>query len=156
MRHYITNMRSIYDGIKTVNSFLTVISGSLVGTITGTSVDTKGLNSAMLSVDAGPITAAGTLQVTLQEAPDNVTWTTANDNTGTAIGFTIGLNSTAGSLATHAQARIEGLNVNRKRYLRVLGSLTNTLGVSTVVATIIAGRAFEEPVFAGSSTVSNT
>lgn len=149
-------MRSIYDGIKVQTSFLQTINGSIVGTVTGTSVDTKGLNSAMLSVDAGPITVAGTLQVTLQEASDNATWTVATDNTGAAIGFTIGLNSTAATLATHAQARIEGLNLNRKRYLRVLGSLTNTLGVSTVVATIISGRAYEEPEFAGSAVTSNT
>lgn len=149
-------MRSIYDGIKTQVSFVQTFNGSLAGTVTGTSVDTKGLNSAMLAVFAGPITAAGTLQVTLQEANDNATWTVANDNTGTPIGFTIGLNSTAGSLATQGQARIEGLMLNRKRYLRVLGSLTNTLGISTICATIIAGRAYEEPEFAGSSVVSNT
>lgn len=150
-------MRSIYDGIRTQASIAPqLFNGSAAGTITGTSVDTKGLNSAMMVAFVGAISTAGTAVFTLQEAPDNATWTVASDNTGTAIGFTVIPSTTAGALPTQAQARIEGLNLNRKRYLRIVGSLTNTVGLSTICATIIAGRAFEEPEFAGQTAVSNT
>ncbi len=126
--------------------------------VNGPSVDTKGYNSAALRVFTAP-TGSGLLvsqQVSvvavLQESADNVTFTTANDNTGTAIGVTVNATTTA----VIGSARIEGLNQNRLRYLRV-----RTTGISlgvvaaavTSVAVIELGRAYQLPT---TTAVSNT
>ena len=141
-------MRSIYDavGIKyTVEP--QVATGTTVATaINGTTVDTKGYNTAMIHAIV-PVLATGnaTLVVTLQESSDNSTWSNALDNTGTVIGFTLVASASAD---VTGDARIEGLGLNRKRYLR--GVSTYTLSASTVSvltsATILVGRAYEEPV----------
>ena len=148
-------MRSIYDGVKVVTTIppQTTI-GSLVATVlNGTTVDTKGLNTGMIHAYAGTITAAGTIVITVQESSDNSTWTNALDNTGVVIGFT--LVPSAGVFQANS-ARIEGLNLNRKRYLRGVSSTTSSGGIASLCATIIMGRAYEEPEFAGSTNVSNT
>ena len=149
-------MRSIYDGVKIVTTVTPgLITGSTVATIiNGTTVDTTGLNSGMIHAYVSATTGNGTLVYTLQESPDNSTWQNALDNTGTVIGFTL-VTSTAGFAA--ASARIEGLNLNRQRYLRgVAKYTTGSTIVASTVATIVMGRAYEEPEFAGSSNVSHT
>ena len=153
-------MRSIYDNTK-VGGVIAVY-GSLTGVVaTGDGVDTKGYNSAALrvqtsAVGAGiPVNTGASLVAVLEESADNVTFSAANDNTGTQIGVTI----TATTTAVVASARIEGLNQNRLRYLRA--KITTKMQVApltpakifTGVAVIVMGRAYALPT---DTTTSNT
>jgi hypothetical protein len=134
---------SAYDDIHQVSSIIPQsVSGS--SAVDGTSVDTQGYDNAKLhvySAEASGSPSAASLAVTLQESPNGTdTWTNALDNTGTVIGFTLtGLQAAAGVNA----ARIEGLTLNRKRYLRVVVTPTFTGGSSPAVL------AYGEIVFGG-------
>ena len=154
-------MRSIYDAVGIVT---TVSAQAVSGTtaLNGTTVDTLGYNTAMLHVNSqvALYTQSATLVVTLQESADNVTWTTAQDNTAANIGFTLPITAMVaapGAIVTpvlpSASCRIEGLGLNRKRYLRAVITPAITTGSATLSATILLGRAFEEPV---RTAVSNT
>jgi hypothetical protein len=147
---------SAYDDIHQVSSIIPQsVSGS--SAVDGASVDTEGYDNAKLhvySAEASGSPSAASLAVTLQESADNSTWTTALDNTGTPIGFTLtGLQAAAGVNA----ARIEGLNLNRKRYLRIVVTPTFTGGSSPAVLAygeiVFGGGAQQLPV---TSTVSDT
>ena len=147
-------MRSVYDGVKVQTAVGPItVTGTLAGTTTtGSAVDTKGFNSAMLYVSAGGIsTGGGTLTVTLTEsATAGGNYTPALDNNGVVIGFT--LVTTVGF--NQGQARIEGLGLNRLRYLKPVAVLAaSATGLSTLVGTVILGRAFVDPV---NTAVSNT
>ena len=144
-----------YDDIHQVSS---VIPQSVTGAVNGASVDTAGYDNAKLHVyaaEASGSPSAASLAVTLQESLDGSTnWANALDNTGTVIGFTLsGLNAAAGVNA----ARIEGLNLNRKRYLRIVVTPTFTGGSSPAILAygeiVFGGGAQQLPV---TSAVSNT
>jgi hypothetical protein len=147
---------SIYDDVKLVGGVSIAQSVSGSSAVDGTSVNTTGYTDAALHVYAAAASgspSAASLAVTLQEAPDNATWTTALDNTGTPIGFTL----TPTSSAQENVARIEGLNLNRQQYLRAVITPTYTGGTSP------ASVAFAEIVMGGpaqqlptDSNVSNT
>jgi hypothetical protein len=134
---------SAYDDIHQVSSIVPQsVSGS--SAVDGVSIDTQGYDNAKLHVyaaEASGSPSGASLAVTLQESADGSTnWANALDNTGTAIGFTLsGLNAAAGVNA----ARIEGLNLNRKRYLRIVVTPTFTGGTSPAVL------AYGEIVFGG-------
>ena len=138
-----------YDDIHQVSS---IIPQSVTGSsaVDGVSVDTLGYDNAKLHVYADQASgspSAGALAVTLQESADGSTnWANALDNTGTVIGFTLsGLNAAAGVNA----ARIEGLNLNRKRYLRAVVTPAFTGGSSPAIlgfAQIILGNNQQVPV----------
>lgn len=144
-----------YDDVHNVSSIIPQsVSGS--SAVDGVSVDTEGYDNAKIHVYAAEATgspSAASLAVGLQESSDNSTWTTANDNTGTPIGFTLtGLQAAAGVNA----ARVEGLNLNRKRYLRIVVTPTFTGGTSPAVLAygeLIFGGAQQLPV---TTTTSNT
>jgi hypothetical protein len=148
---------SAYDDIHQVSSIVPQsVSGA--SAVDGVSVDTEGYDNAKLHVyaaEASGSPAAASLAVTLQESPDGTdTWTNALDNTGTVIGFTLsGLQAAAGVNA----ARIEGLNLNRKRYLRIVVTPTFTGGTSPAVLVygeiVFGGGVQQLPV---TTTVSNT
>ncbi len=161
-------MRSIYD-----NAYVAALAGPFFATtgsvaaMNGASVDTKGYNTAALRVF---ITATGstaltpstvsTLTAVLQESSDNSTFTTALDNTGVAIGFPATAVLTATTTAVIGSARIEGLGLQRKRYLRVVltpflsgGAIALAPNSFTAVAVIELARAYNNPVTA---VVSNT
>ena len=147
---------SAYDDVHNVSSIIPQsVSGS--SAVDGVSVDTQGYENAKLHIYAAEATgspSAGSLAVTLQESADGSTnWSNALDNTGTVIGFTLtGLQAAAGVNA----ARIEGLNLNRKRYLRIVVTPTFTGGSSPatlVYGEIIFGGAQQLPV---TTTQSNT
>ncbi len=156
-------MRSIYDAVGIVTTVGPIIAvGTASSTTTpvvtnGTTVDTKGYNTAMIHARAGSISAGnGTLIVTLQESADNSTWSNALDNTGTVIGFTLIPGTNQNTLPVNGNARIEGLGLNRLRYLRgVISTIASTTvaAVSTAYAVVLLGRAYEEPV---RTAVSNT
>lgn len=129
-------------------------STTVATTINGTTVDTKGYNTAMLHSFVNYLpTGISTTVLTLQESADNATWSNALDNTGTVIGFTIVANANSGPQGQ--TARIEGLGLNRKRYLRAVAvQTTSTSAVAgTTYAVIALGRAYNEPV---RTPVSNT
>jgi hypothetical protein len=147
---------SAYDDVHNVTSIVPQsVSGS--SAVDGVSVDTSGYDNAKLHVYA--VLASGTpsaasLVVTLQESADGSTnWSNALDNTGTVIGFTLNTHSADGVNA----ARIEGLNLNRKRYLRAVITPTFTGGSSPASVSyaeiIFGGAAGQLPV---TTTVSNT
>jgi hypothetical protein len=90
--------------------------------------------------------------VKLQESADGSTnWGDALDNTGTVIGFTL---ASLNSAAAIGAARVEGLNLNRKRYLRVVVTPTFTSGTSPACITygeLIFGNAQQLPVTTATS-----
>ena len=148
-------MRSVYDSIVTL---VTSTIQSLTGTTasTPTVVDTKGYNSAMVHVrgeiaSGSPTTS--TIAWALQEcATSGGTFVAANDNTGTAIGGTVSVKTAAADIS----ARIEGLGLNRKRYLQVVITPAFTGGTSPAIQTfaeIVLGRAYQNPA---NTAVSNT
>lgn len=154
-------MRSLYDN-TVVLGHVAVFSTSNAVVAVGPSVDSKGYNTGALRVRIGALgaglgpTSGSTLSAILQESSDNVTFTTANDNGGTAIGFT---GTSATVTAVVSDARIEGLGLsNRKRYLRVqLTANQATSGVIansfTAIAVLELGRGYNNPV---NTTTSNT
>lgn len=151
-------MRSVYDAILFTTCLFTSasvvsLSGSTV--VTSAFVDTKGYNSAVLRGhgDAAATNTTFTAAFALLEcATSGGSYTAANDNTGTQIGFTLNLHTTA----QDGLARIEGLNVNRLRYLEVSITPATTGGSSPTAnawAEIALGRAYELPP---NTAVSNT
>ena len=132
---------------------------SLSGTtaVTGSAFDTQGLDSAMLHVRAAAATGsptASTVTVALLEcATVGGSYTAALDNTGTAIGGTMTDNHTTGS---DFFARIEGLGINRLRFLKIKVTPAFTSGTSPtspVYAEFIAASRNALPV---GRAVSNT
>ena len=139
-------MRSLYDNVL-VQASLRPQSDLGGSAVNGISVDTKGYNTAMLrasvAVASGSPTTASTV-VKLQESADNSTWTDATDNTGSVISATVSSKTTAQDVVL----RIEGLNLNRKRYLRIVETTTFTGGSSpavVVAADVLLGRGFTLP-----------
>lgn len=142
-----------YDDVHNVSSIVPQsVSGS--SPVDGVSVDTQGYENAKLHVYAAEATgspSAATLAVTLQESLDGSTnWSNALDNTNTVIGFTLNCES-AGAVNA---ARIEGLNLNRKRYLRIVVTPAFTGGSSPAILAygeLIFGGAQELPVTTAAS-----
>lgn len=153
-------MRSIYDNVAWVFALFTSAAiASLTGTtaVTSAAIDTKGYNTAMLIGHADAATnspSAATVAYTLTESDASGSgFVAANDNTGTALGFTL----TNTSAATDNACRIEGLgDLNRKRYLKVVMTPAFTGGsspASSAFAVIVLGRGYNDPV---NTAVSNT
>lgn len=152
-------MRSIYDNVL-VGSIAAGFATVGFTITTGASFDTRGFNTAVLRVFTAPFPASAaagngaSLTAVLQESNDALTWTTATDNTGATIGGAQESTTTA----VISSYRIEGLGLQRKRYLRVqttarFGSPTLSTYAFTHAAVIEAGRSYNKPV---TSTVSNT
>jgi hypothetical protein len=124
--------------------------------VDGSAVNTEGADNAVIyaygAVTSGSPSAAA-LVVTLQEcATSGGTYANALDNTGTVIGFTLNCESAAAENV----ARIEGLNLNRKQYLRTVITPAFTGGTSPAIlgfAQIVLGNNGQLPV---DSNVSNT
>ena len=152
-------MRSVYDAILFVSCIFTsaavvALSGTTV--VTSAFIDTKGYNSAVLrghtDIASGTPTTATAAFALLECATSGGSYTAANDNTGTQIGFTLN----AKTAVQDGLARIEGLNVNRLRYLEVSITPAFTGGSSPAInafAEIALGRAYELPP---NTAVSNT
>lgn len=154
-------MRSIYDNVAIDGLTGPQLNTTPALVITGTVVDTKGYNSAVLRIFTVPKTGIGptvanSITAVLQEcATSTGTFTTATDVSGATIGTTIASTATA----VIGSARIEGLGQNRLRYLRiqttgkVIAGAGTADGSFTSVAVIELGRGYARPVTA---TVSNT
>jgi hypothetical protein len=89
-------------------------------------------------ISSGSPTGA-TLAWKLQESSDNSTFTDADDNTGTVIGATL----TTKTVANDSYARVEGIGLNRKRYLRLVYTPAFTSGTSP--ATLAYGEFIGSP-----------
>jgi hypothetical protein len=146
-----------YDDTKIVGG-TSVPAQSFSGStaVNGSSVDTSGADNGALYANGAQTSgspSAATLVVTLQESANGTSgWANALDNTGTVIGFTLNCESAAAENV----ARIEGLNLNRKRYLRAVITPAFTGGSSPAIlgfAQIILGNNQQLPV---DSNVSNT
>jgi len=122
----------VYLSSSTVSS---VAIQSLTGSsaVNGDSFDTSvGLESLMVHVRAEIASgspSAATVAWALQESSDNSTWTAALDNTGTAIGATLNVHT----VAVVSAARVEGVMLNRKRYLRIVLTPAFTSGTSPAI-----------------------
>jgi len=146
-----------YDNIRNATS---VAPQSFTGSTpaTGLSVDTLGYDNAKVHVygaQASGSPTAASLVAKVQESADGSTnWADALDNTGTVIGFTVSALQTA---AAPGAARIEGLGLNRKRYLRVVVTPAFTGGTSPAILAygeiVFGGDAQQLPI---TSAVSNT
>jgi hypothetical protein len=129
---------NVYDDVK-VLAGTSVDPVSLATTVaaTGNKVDTIGGDNAAVYVRAAAASgspATASLVVTLQESADGSTsWSNALDNTGVVIGFTLD----AHTVAAENIARIEGLNLNRKRYLRAVITPNITAGGAVVATALI-------------------
>ncbi len=151
-------MRSLYDAVAVSPSARPNIystSGGNSGT-TGLVVDTKGHNTAMI-VAIGTVSvsnpAQANLLVKLEESDSATTgFTAALDNSGTQVAVLLDVKG----VDALGLARVEGLNANRKRYLRLVTVSSFGGGTNpqfTGVAIIALDRKFSEPV---NTTVSNT
>lgn len=140
-------MRSLYDNVSIgglTGPSLNATTGGVVN-VTGAVVDTKGYNTAALRVFTTAVagTASTTLVAVLTESASSTgVYTTALDNTGTAIGFTIA----ATTPAVVGSARIEGLGLQRLRFFKVQTTTANPSVAFTSVAVIELGRAYENAV----------
>jgi hypothetical protein len=145
-----------YDNIRVVTS-LKPQSFTGSSAVNGASVDTLGYDNAKIHAYAVTTTSnpsAATLAVKLQESADGSTnWADATDNTGTVISFTLDAHAADAFNA----ARIEGLNLNRKRYLRLVGTPAFTGGTSPAIVAnaelVFGGDVQQLPI---TTTTSNT
>jgi hypothetical protein len=149
---------SIYDNVAIIGG-VSVAPQSFSGStpVNGGSINTSGYTDAAIhayGAAASGSPSAGSLVVTLQESATGTSgWTNALDNTGTTIGFTLPCTA---ALAENL-ARIEGLNLNRKQYLRAVVTPAFTGGSSPAILgfaeVILGGPAQQLPTDAA---VSNT
>lgn len=147
---------TIYDDVKLIGGMSLNQSFPASAAVNGSAVDTLGADNAAIYAHANLASGtpdAATLAVKLQESADGSTgWTDALDNEGTVIGFT--LNSQAADAEN--EARIEGLGLNRQRYLRAVVTPTFSGGTTPAIIAsvhIVQGGKSPRPV---NTTVSNT
>ena len=140
------NMRSLYDQIvegAAVNQYV----DSTDKTSTSAVVDTMGYATAVLRAVAGKNSTADapTTAVTLLEcATATGQFTAALANDGNAIGFNLTGHSSAGSQQS-GMVRVEGLGLNRKRYLKVQIETTVASGNLVAAGSLILGRSHKLP-----------
>jgi hypothetical protein len=134
---------NVYDFTKVLKGMSVAPASQTAGATNGSKVDTLGADNAAI-YGYGGLTSSNpsvaTLAVKVQESADGSTaWSDALDNTGTVIGFTLNCQA---ALAENI-ARIEGLGLNRKRYLRAVTTAAFTGGTSPAIvgfAQIILGN----------------
>jgi len=148
-------MFNTYDNVYQGTSVtIQNLSGSTA--VTGSAIDTENLDNGMIHVRAEVTTSnpsVATVAVTLTEcATVGGTYAPALDNTGTAIGFTLDVHAAAAD----GYARLEGLGLNRKRFLKIVVTPAFTGGTSPnipVYAEILGSPRNARPV---RTAVSNT
>jgi hypothetical protein len=136
----VIEMRRLSEEIKVVEGVVTQVisvAASASGTLEGSTVDAKDFGDAVVFLDAGAFTGAGTLDVKLQESADGTTWT---DISGAAFTQLTG--------AGHQELSLK-LDKDRKRYIRGYFTFTDTSGAANdvpVALTFVLGKAILEPV----------
>ena len=146
-------MRSLYDSIVE-GAQISGYVNSTDYTVTSAVVDTMGYATAVLRAIAGlhSTTDAPTTVVSLLEcATSTGQFTAALANDGNAIGFTLTGNASTGAAQTK-MVRVEGLGLNRKRYLKVQIETTVAAGGSPIAGSLILGRAHKLPPTSTTST----
>jgi hypothetical protein len=147
---------NVYDNVKILSGCsLDPQSNSTSGVaVNGNSVNTQGGDNAALYARAAAATgspATFTVAFKVQESASGTgNWTDALDNTGAVIGFTLDCHAAA----AENLARIEGLNLNRKQYLRAVATPTITGGstpATVLVAEIVIGNNGQLPTDANTS-----
>lgn len=86
------------------------------GATNGTSVDTAGFESATIFVDAGVITD-GSHVISLQDSPDNTTWTNTTSLLGSAPTLTTGAGNGGSAVASFGY-------IGGQRYIRVVSTVS--------------------------------
>jgi hypothetical protein len=149
---------NVYDNVQVLGGCsIDPVANSTTGVaVNGNKVDTLGGDNAALYARAAAASGTPTtftVAYKVQESADGSTaWSDALDNTGVVIGFTVNCKT----VAAENLARIEGLGLNRKRYLRAVATPTFTGGSSpatVLVAEIIIGNTLQR---ATDTTASNT
>jgi len=140
-----------YDDVYHANA---TVSSVAIQSLTGSSeVDSASIDTALAGLEALMVhvraeiasgsPSAATAAWALQESDDNSTFVAAKDNTGTAIGGTLNVHTTA----QDAYARVEGIMLQstgsntepstnaggRKRYLRIALTPAFTSGTSPAI-----------------------
>jgi len=152
-------MRSIYDNVVFKSALVSSVAiNSLTGStaLTSAAIDTLGYNTAVLRVVAeltssNPSVATVTATMT-ESATSGGSYTAVNDNTGTAIGFTLDVHAAR----AEGLARVEGLGTSRKRYQKIVVTPAFTGGTSPAIlcfSELVLGRGYSKPA---NSAVSNT
>jgi hypothetical protein len=129
-------MRDLYSAIKAA---FTIRPVTATTTQTGSTVDTKGYNSALAVLEVGAVSGTSpTLDVKIQES----------DNPTTGYTDVTGLTFTQVTAANNSQVlKIEGIGgTPRKRYLRAVGTIGGTSPSFTFGVEILLGRAYQQPV----------
>ncbi|MFA5080297.1 MAG: DUF1521 domain-containing protein [Candidatus Paceibacterota bacterium] len=133
-------MKNVFLAILSKISIRPVNASSVVE---GVAIDTIGFNSAMVTIENGAVTGSPssyTVDGKVQESDNGSTgWV---DVTGATITQIVADNKSA-------QIPIEGLGLNRKRFLRAVVTPAITGGSTPkalVSATILLGDAIQEPV----------
>jgi hypothetical protein len=94
-----------------------IVPAAHTATATGTSVDTAGFESATIYIDAGVITD-GSHVITLQDSPDNSTWTTnTTDLLGSTPTLTTGANNGGSAVSSFGYK-------GGARYIRVVSTVS--------------------------------
>ena len=149
------SMFNTYDNIFQGTS---VASSTLTGStpVTGAAVDTELLDNGMIHVRAEQTTSnpsVATATVTVTEcATSGGTYTAANDNTGNPISLALDVHAAAAD----GFIRLEGLGLNRKRFIKIVVTPAFTGGTSPAI--VVYGEILASPRSARPirTTVSNT
>jgi hypothetical protein len=110
--------------------------GSAVATITGSGIDTKGYNAAMVVLTAGSFTSTGTLAAKIQHSDDDGSSDNYADISGAA--FTSLTDSTDLSVQV-GHLKLDGNNV--KRYIRVV-TVVGTAAAPHAVTVVLSGEQY--------------
>ncbi len=133
-------MRRLGEEIKVAEGVVTQVisvAASATGTLEGSTIDTKDFEDAVVFLDAGTPTGAGTLDCKLQESDDGTTWVDIADVAFTQL-----------TAAGHQELNLK-LGDDRKRYIRGYFTFTDTSGAANdipVALAFVLGRAVLEPV----------
>lgn len=145
-------MRSLFEQIAR-GAFITT-TDSTTTTNTSAALDTLGFNTAVLTAQGGLNTTSAnpSIVVSLLEcATVGGSYTAALANDGNAIAFTLTGNGSGGAIQS-GMVRIEGLGLNRKRFLKIQAVDTVSGGSAVPFAAHIEmGRAHKLPATSNTS-----
>lgn len=131
---------SIYDSVKLIASTSIAQSVSGSSAVNGYGIDTQGMTDAALhvfgAIPSGSPTGTSVV-VTLQESSDNATWSSALDNTGTTIGFT--MTYLVGATGTTATSSNQVTSMSSTTGLTVGAQVTGTGIPAGTLVTGISG-----------------
>jgi len=148
-------MFNTYDNVYQGTS-VTIQSFSGTTAVIGSAIDTEGLDNGMIHVRAeaalgSPSAATATYKI--QEcATSGGTYADAKDNTGTVIGGTLDVHAAAAD----GFARVEGLGLNRLRFLKIVITPAFTGGTTPTFLAYGEFLASQRSARPTRSTVSNT